>query len=238
MDRTFKYALIFSFFIHAAVIIEWPFYRHLFPLQSQYKDIEITYLKIKEPTLPTPKKEIPAKTSQPQLEFSQPTKMVSAELPKAAQPVSQVETATSKKESAISPETKKEDIKVEKKPTAKGISLAEIKHASIQKLEGITSVKLKGLHPVPPSYAQAIRNEIRKNLGSAKSGAEGDVFVRFIIASDGELRELNIIDEKSTRDGLLRQIVFEAIKNSSPFPKFPNDVIASEVTFTCQISFE
>lgn len=237
MDRAFKYALIFSVFFHAAIIIEWPFYRHLFTNQNQYKDIEITYLKIKEPPLPAPKSEVLTKATQTKVEFPQPTKMISKELPKGTG-VEKAEAMPTKKESATPVEAKKEDTNIVKKPMLEQRSSVEIKQMSIQKSEGITSIDLKSLRLVPPSYAQAVRNKIRKNLDFPKSAVEGDVFVRFIIASDGELRELSIIDEKSTKDGFLRELVFEAIKNSSPFPKFPNDVTVPEVKFTCQISFE
>lgn len=237
MDSIFKYALIFSILFHTAIIIEWPMYRYLFPNQNQYKDIEITYLKINESTSPVPIKEISAQAPQTKIEFPQPTRMVSEELSKGAQP--QKSSAESpKKDSSISPETKKETVKVGKMPVTEQKPSVEIKHASIQKLEGITSVDSEGLRPVPPSYAQAVRNKIRKNLEPTRSGIEGDVFVRFMITSDGELQELSIIDEKSTKNGLLREVVFEAIKNSSPFPSFPRDFATSAVTFTCQISFE
>lgn len=163
--------------------------------------------------------------------------MTSAELSRAAQP-SKTETIQPKKEITATSEPEKEDIKIVKKPTPERKPSVRIKQPSIQKLEGISSVDLRDLRFVPSSYAQAVRGKIRENLIPAKSGVEGDVFVRFVIASDGELQELNIIDEKSSRNGLLRETVFEAIKNSSPFPKFPKDITTPKVTFTCQISFE
>ncbi|KPK41538.1 MAG: hypothetical protein AMJ78_05230 [Omnitrophica WOR_2 bacterium SM23_29] len=163
--------------------------------------------------------------------------MTSAELSKAAQP-SRTKTVQPKKEIATASESEREEIKIVKKSTPERKPSIEIKQPSIQKLEGITSVDLKELRFVPSSYAQAVRGKIRENLTPAKSGVEGNVFVRFVIASDGKLQELNIIDEKSTRDGLLREVVFEAIKDSSPFPKFPKDITTPKVTFTCQISFE
>jgi len=163
--------------------------------------------------------------------------MISAELPKAARS-SKTETVQPKKEIATASEPEREEIKIAKKPALEQKPSIEIKQPSIQKLEGITSVDLKDLRFVPSSYAQAVRSKIKANLIPAKSEIKGDVFVRFVIASDGVLQELNIIDEKSTRNGLLREVVFEAIKNSSPFPKFPRDITTPKVTFTCQISFE
>jgi len=237
VDRTFKYALILSFLFHSAIIIEWPFYKHLFPNQSQYKDIEITYLNIKELSAPTQRNEALINTTQTKAEFPQPTKMITKELPKGTS-VERAEAISPKKESTMPAETKKEDINVFKKPALEQKSSVEIKQVFIQKSAGITSIDLKNLHLVPPSYAQAIRNKIRRNLDAPKSAVTGDIFVRFVVASDGEIRELNIIDEKSSKNGFLRELVFEAIKNSSPFPKFPKDIMVPEVKFTCQITFE
>lgn len=237
MDSIFKYALIFSILFHAVIIIEWPLYKHLFPRQNRYEDIEVTYLKIREPLPSVSKKEVSAESPQSKAQLPPPTKMISEELSKGAQP--QKSSAESPKKYVATPsETKKENVTAEKTSRTEERPSVEIKHPSIQKLEGITSLDLKGLRPVPPSYAQAVRNKIRKNLGPTTSGIEGDIFVRFMIASNGELQELSIIDEKSAKNGFLREAVFEAIKNSSPFPSFPKDFTPPAVTFTCQISFE
>lgn len=217
MDRIFKYALIFSLIFHATLIIEWPFLGRLFPRQDKYKSIEITYLKIREPQPQPPKSESFPKTYEALPKLQQPTKMVSSEKPKGAQSA-----APSQEKSKISSETKK----------------SEVSQPLIQREEGLTSIDLKGQQTVPPSYAQAVRNKIKERLNSAKPDLEGNVFVRFVIASDGELRELNIIDEKSTRNGLLRELVFESIKDAAPFPGFPREFASPEVTFTCQILFQ
>lgn len=236
VDAVFKYSLIFSLFFHTAIIIEWPFYKHLFTQQNQYKAIEVTYLKFKETDMPTLKREVIREPAQSKIEIFQPTKIASERLSKSAQP-QKSELQSAKKDGALPSEKKKEgkDEKgqiVEQKPST------ETGRTSAQKPEGVASIDLKGLRPVPASYSQAVRNKIRKNIGGARSEIEGDVYVRFVVTSDGKLKELSIIDERSTKNRLLKEKVFEAIKNSSPFPNFPKEFVSPEVVFTCQISFE
>lgn len=229
INRSFKYAVIFSIIFHALAVLNWPFYRHLFSDKSQFNEIEITYLRAQEP--PSPKKsEDTVKRSQPQLESAQPTKILSEELPKAGQPKKSEGTIPKKDITEI----KKDE---DKKPAPEQRVKVVIKQPIIPKTETTASVDLKDLRLVPPSYAQTVRSRIIDNLNSENSEGEGDVFVRFVITAKGELKDINIIDEKSSKDGSLRRMAFEAIRDSSPFPRFPKDVLVPEITFTCQISF-
>lgn len=232
VNRSFKYAVIFSIIFHALAVLNWPFYRYLFSDKSQFKEIEITYLRTQEP--PAPKKpEAAVKRSQPQLESAQPAKIVSEELPKAGQP-KKTEPAASKKNIS---EIKKDEAKIENKPAPEQRAKVVVKQTVIPKTETTASVDLKEMRLVPPSYAQTVRSRIIDNLNSEDSESDGDVFVRFVITAKGELKDINIIDEKSSKEGSLRRMAFEAVRDSSPFPKFPKDVLAPEITFTCQISF-
>ncbi len=232
VNRSFKYAVIFSIIFHAIAVLNWPFYRHLFSDKSQFKEIEITYLRTQE--TPAPKKpEAAVKSSQPQLESAQPARIVSEELPKAGQP-KKTEPAVPKKDIS---EIKRDEAKIENKPTPEQRAKVAIKQPVIPKTETTASVDLKEMRLVPPSYAQTVRSRIIENLNSENSESEGDIFVKFVITSNGGLKDINIEDGKSSKDGSLRRMAFEAVRDSSPFPRFPKDVLASEITFTCQITF-
>ena len=234
VNKSFRYALILSIIFHAVAVANWPFYGRLFSVRDQSKDIEITYVRAKEPPTAAPKKsEDVLRKSQPQLESAQPTKMVSEELPKAGQP-KKSEAAVTKKDII---EAKKDEVKIDNKPAPEQRATVVIKQPVVPKTETTASVDLKDLRLVPPSYAQTVRSRIIDNLDSDDSGGEGDVFVRFVITSRGELKDISIIGEKSVKDSSLRKMAFEAVRNSSPFPKFPKDILAPEIAFTCQISF-
>lgn len=234
INKSFRYALIFSIIFHVLAVANWPFYGRLFSVKDQSKDIEITYVRAKEPPAAAPKRaEDAVKRSLPQLESAEPTKIVSEELPKAVQP-KKSDAAVSRKDIA---EVKKDEAKNDKKPASEQRATVVVKQPVIPKTETTASVDLENLRLVPPSYAQTIRSRIIDNLDSDDSEAEGDVFVRFVITSRGELKDISIIGEKSVKDASLRRMAFEAVRDSSPFPKFPKDISTPEITFTCQISF-
>lgn len=234
IKRSFRYALIFSVIFHALIVANWPFYGRLFSVKDQFKDIEITYIRVKEPPAAAPRKsEDVIKKSQPQLESAQPVRIVSEELPKAGQ-AKKSDTAAPKRDIG---EIKKDEAKIVKKPVAEQRAAVAINQPVIPKTETATSVDLKDLRLVPPSYAQMVRSRIIDNLDSEGSEGEGDVFLRFVITSRGEVKDISIIGEKSVKNPSLRKAAFEAVRNSSPFPKFSEHIVMPEITFTCQISF-
>ncbi len=234
INRSFRYALIFSIIFHVLIVANWPFYGHLFSAKDQFKDIEITYVKVKEPPTAAPKKsEDAVKKSQSQIESAQLTKIVNEELPRPGQP-KKSDAADPKKDIS---EVKKDEVKIDKKPVPEQRAMVVIKQPVAAKTETTASVDLSDLWLVPPSYAQMVRSRIIDNLDSDDSEGEGDVFVRFVITSRGELKDISIIGEKSVKDSSLRKMAFEAVRDSSPFPKFPKDVLVPEITFTCEISF-
>lgn len=233
VNKPFRYALILSVIFHAIAAANWPFYGRLFSVKDQFKEIEITYVKVNEPPAAAPKKpEGAVRKSLPQPESAQPAKIVSEELPKAGQP-KKPEAAVQKKDIAAE---KKDETIIEKKLVFEKKAAVTIKPVAV-KTATTASVGLSGLRLVPPSYAHTVRSRIIENLDSDDPGEEGDVFVKFVITLNGELKDVSIIDEKSSNSGVLRRMAFEAVRDSSPFPKFPKDVSTPEVAFTCQISF-
>lgn len=229
VDRTFKTALLFSAVLHMVMLFNWPFYRHLFTERRSPGDIEITYLKLKEQA---PKaSEVSVRRSQSQAEISQPEKLVTEDTPKA-----QPNKAEDVKKEQISPQANREPAKADSKETEQP-SRVVIKEPITSNIEATASVDVQGLRLVPPSYSHIVRNRIIDNLEMMKSGVEGDVYVRFVISSDGRLKEMRIIDEKSSDSGFLRSAAFEAVKNAAPFPAFPAAVNVPEIAFTCEISF-
>lgn len=235
-DGKLLIALIFSVGIHILLLYNWPVYRNLFMERMPPADIEVTYLKAKEqPAGRQP--EAAVKRSEPLPELSAPKKLISEEIPAAVQ-VKKIETEARRKEPSASPPAKRE---AGKKPEAEQASKIVIKQPAVIKMGTISavdaSVDLQGMRLIPPSYSQVVRDRIIDNIDTSKTGGEGDVYVRFVIMSSGALKEVNIIDEKSTADGVLRIAAFGAIKNSAPFPSFPEKVNLPEIAFTCQITF-
>jgi len=193
-------------------------------------DIEVTYIRSKE--LPAARQpEASVKRSEPLPEISEPKKLISTETPRAVQ-AGKSESEEPKKEPAKSPPAKKLVGEQPSKIVIKEPVIPTIERAAIG-----ASVDVQGLRLIPPSYSQVVRDRIIENLDTRRAGGEGDVYVRFVITSSGALKEINIIDERSTDNGVLRGAAFEAVKNSAPFPAFPEKVPVPEIAFTCDISF-
>ena len=228
-DRTFRTALMLSAVLHVFLLINWPFYRHIFTARKP-GEIEITYLKADEPLKP---EIVQAKRSLPQPEISKPSKIVSEAKPEtSARPKPSEQ--PKKNLSGIKPS---DTVKDEEKDPLASRSRVIIKQPIVPRIQATASVESKGLKLIPSSYSQGVRNRIIDNLESMRPGTGGDVCVRFVISSDGALKDIMIVNERSTSDGSLRSAAFEAVRDASPFPAFPDNVNLSEITFTCEISF-
>lgn len=93
-------------------------------------------------------------------------------------------------------------------------------------------------NPAYMSYYDVIREKI-KAVASLNSPliAEGEVYLTFILDSNGQLKALKLLDEKSIPDQKLRQLAYEFVEQASPFPPFPNDLKHSQLSFTVIIEF-
>ena len=89
------------------------------------------------------------------------------------------------------------------------------------------------------SYYQTIRERIRNfaYVNYLRYG-EGEVYLSFILSSDGSLKDIKIFDAKSTNDAYLRDTALKSINDSSPFPSFPKSLAYPELSFNVIISFE
>jgi outer membrane biosynthesis protein TonB len=99
----------------------------------------------------------------------------------------------------------------------------------------------KIMNPRYLNYNERIREKIRNRAYFYVETPDfkvGEVYLTFVLLSDGSLKEVKIIDEKSHADDYLRNIGLRSIKESAPFPAFPSDLKYPELTFNVIISFE
>jgi len=52
----------------------------------------------------------------------------------------------------------------------------------------------------------------------------GEIYLSFVIGQDGSLRDLRLVEEKSTPNYYLRDIALRSIRAASPFPAFPKEL--------------
>ena len=65
----------------------------------------------------------------------------------------------------------------------------------------------------------------------------GEVYLTFVLASQGMLRGVKIIEDKTSANDYLREVALRSIKESNPFPPFPKGFDYPEFTFNLLISF-
>lgn len=66
----------------------------------------------------------------------------------------------------------------------------------------------------------------------------GKVYLTFVLSSSGVLKQLQIIDSKTSANEYLRNVALKSIKESNPFPPFPLGFNYPEFTFNLLISFQ
>jgi len=108
----------------------------------------------------------------------------------------------------------------------KRISLPEIKMAKID-------------NPSYISYYQIVREKIRRSAyQNYISNEKGEVYLSFIIARDGALKEVRLSDEKSSVNHYLKDLALRSLQDAAPFPSFPKELDYPQLSFNIIISFE
>lgn len=104
---------------------------------------------------------------------------------------------------------------------------------------------------VPPLQSEKINNPSYANYYSLVRGRikqrayfnyseyyAGEVYLTFILTSDGNLKELQILEDRTTAGQYLRTIGLKSIKEAVPYPPFPKELRYPELTFNVVISFQ
>lgn len=93
--------------------------------------------------------------------------------------------------------------------------------------------------PAYATYYQIVRMRIRdRAYANYTKLSSGDVYLTFIIKSNGSLEQLQIMENKSQANEFLRDVGVKSVQEASPFPPFPKDLNYPELTFNVQISFQ
>lgn len=94
--------------------------------------------------------------------------------------------------------------------------------------------------PEYKSYYQVIREKIRRfAYYNYRKLQEGEVFLTFSLTSQGELADVAVNEQKSSKDDYLRNIALNSIKEAAPFGDFPEKLKKNQkLSFNVIISFE
>jgi len=221
-NKAFQIAFIISLATHGVILSQNPNFS-LFPISRNAKNIEINYVRTpperKEllKLQPVPKKEISSKLL-PKISSGKrpPPPFIDKEMFKTSKITSSRNTGFTKPEL-----TKPDIIAVKKKITLPPVDMDKINNASYI------------------SYYQIVREKIRRAAYQNFTRTEtGEVYLTFIISTEGNLIESRLVEEKSSFSPYLRQTALRSIKEASPFPVFPKELDYPQLTFNVVISFE
>ena len=94
-------------------------------------------------------------------------------------------------------------------------------------------------NPTYVTYYQLVREKIRRAAYQNYSrGETGVVYLAFVISTNGILRDVRLIEEKSSVNYYLRETALRSIRDASPFPAFPKELDYPQLSFNVIISFE
>jgi hypothetical protein len=93
--------------------------------------------------------------------------------------------------------------------------------------------------PTYSRYYQVVREKIRHAAYQNYTRTEtGQVYLTFVLAKDGSLQAVKLVEERSTPDVYLREVALRSIREAAAFPVFPAALDYPELTFNIVISFE
>ena len=119
----------------------------------------------------------------------------------------------------------------ERKPVQ--LSSGQVSHVTVTPM---TSQKMN--NPIYTSYQDRIRESIKERVYANYSRLDrGNVYLTFIIASDGSLKDYQIIDERTKASQNLRYISTKSLKEAH-FPPFLKGMTLPEYTFNIEIEYQ
>ncbi|MBF0593781.1 MAG: hypothetical protein HQL22_02300 [Candidatus Omnitrophica bacterium] len=214
-DRFFKYAVIVSLLLHCVLFVKL----YLAPPVKKVvkKSSELAYHL--EPQV----KEVPSPALSQDLKnmsFAAATPGEKMENPGMQQGMGPMDMASQFKVFERAPER------------VKGLKVTKEVSIPILKSEKINT-------PAYATYYQIVRDRIRDRAYTNYTKLSvGEIYLTFIIKSDGSLADLQVLENKSEANEFLRAVGIKSVQEAGPFPPFPKDLGYPELTFNVQISFQ
>lgn len=213
LDKTLSTALIISTIVHTLVFL--PF-THLFKTATAEKVLPaliVTYVALKKaPPLETQgKKEIPP------------------EVKEVKYNATNNQGAPNKIKSSTNFEAQNSLVKKTPETPAIQQSKVEIPPELPKEKEGLYL-----------NYYGSIRDKIRSLVlkNYPYYIACGEVCLYFILSADGTLKEIRIIEERSSQNQSLKEIAKRSVQQAAPFFAFPKGLNQAQLSFNVIISFE
>ncbi|MFH1397966.1 MAG: hypothetical protein ABIH27_05420 [Candidatus Omnitrophota bacterium] len=223
-EKILQITLIVSLLAHAILLFCYRSNLTIGNLEKKFKNLEITYIK----TLESVKRALPKNKTAALLMMPRKTNLNKSVPPPFIAQENALASKNNPEMYSRSPALLKPNfIKSEVSPPKKKISLPPV-----------DTVKI-GNHSYL-NYYQLVREKIRRSAYQNYSRTEtGEVYISFLISSDGQINEMRLIEDKTRASQYLKDTAMRSIRDASPFPGFPK--VLSEypqLSFNVIISFE
>ncbi len=223
LNRTLLVTFLLSFSMHMVVVSQNPGYLFFAP-QSKSQKLEVNYLKTPNSNNPSLKKtDSPRKealldlSSKVNLQKRNPPPFIDREAIVKADMQAIHKELPFDRPALIKPDI----IAIKKKITLPQIDMGKIDNPSYL------------------SYYQIVREKIRRSAYQNSNRNEtGQVYITFIISSEGYLKDVRLVEERSQASTYLKDIALASVRNAAPFPNFPKELDYSQLSFNILISFE
>jgi TonB family protein len=233
-QRPLLTAVTVSIFVHGIILLQIPSLRFI-SRQDSLEQVEIKYVENKKeaPDLPARAPTKPGAKSRQEPLLKLPSIITASATKLAPSPFLDKQEVFNKKMDIsgrqggrvfTKPVLSKPDLGIAKKK----ITLAP----PAESLNKINSPSYIG-------YFQLTREKVKRILYQRYTYTEeGEVYLSFIVANDGSIRDVRVNEDRSSSSPYLREIAIASVKEASPFPAFPKDLEYPELSFNVIVSFE
>ncbi|MFH1459265.1 MAG: energy transducer TonB [Candidatus Omnitrophota bacterium] len=87
------------------------------------------------------------------------------------------------------------------------------------------------------NYYRQVNEQLRQSVVYPDNFSEGEIALTFVLACDGSLRSVEVIDSTSPGNISLCETAMQIVEKASPFPPFPENLQQSQLTFNVVICF-
>lgn len=212
LDKTLCITLLISLVFHLTIFLPLPFFR-CHSIKQPLPPLKITYLAPKV----TPVETIQAKE----------------------RPILKTESQKQIEKETVATQLKTDkSLNIKKEPLEELVKLPQLKAKQAKIV--IPPELPKEKEALYLNYYQTIRKKIRRLVvqNYPRFIACGEVCLYFVLLSNGELKEIKIVEERSCQNQLLKEIAKRSIQQASPFSAFPKDLNQAHLSFNVIISFE
>ncbi len=226
IDRNLKIAIIVSLALHGAIVLELS-RAGMFRITKAKHKFQLNYVKSIKRPMRQLARDIPAAKD---ISIREDAKITTKQMLPAPQFLAGEGSPSA---------TKLTDMNVPGPDLDKPI-IGKPEFSPVKKKITIPSMGLSHINtPSYINYYQIVREKIKRAAYQNYNGTQtGEVDVSFVVSSNGQVRQVRLIESRSTNIRTLKEITLKSVYNASPFPEFPKELDYPQLSFNVIISFE